>query len=30
VAGTVTVDGADVDQTGFVDVFVSTSTTHCK
>ena len=30
VAGTVTVDGAALDQTGFVDVFTSTSTTHCK
>jgi len=29
-AGTLTVDGTVVDETGFVDVFTSTSTTHCK
>ena len=29
-AGTTTIDGTAVDQTGFVDVFTSTSTTHCK
>ena len=27
---TMTVDGTTVDQTGFVDVFTSTSVTHCK
>jgi hypothetical protein len=29
-AGTMTIDGAVVDQTGSLDVFTSTSTTHCK
>ena len=29
-AGTMTVDGTTVDQTGFVDVFTSTSVTHCR
>jgi hypothetical protein len=29
-AGTMTIDGTTVDQTGFVDVFTSTSVTHCK
>jgi hypothetical protein len=29
-AGTMTIDGTVFDQTGFVDVFTSTSTTHCK
>ena len=29
-AGTLTVDGAVSDQTGFIDIFTSTSTTHCK
>ena len=29
-AGTLTVDGAASDSTGFLDVFASTSTTHCK
>ena len=28
--GTMTVDGTTVDQTGFVDVFTSTSVTHCR
>jgi hypothetical protein len=30
VAGTMTIDGTVLDETGFVDVFASTSTTHCK
>jgi hypothetical protein len=29
-AGTLTVDGTVYDETGFVDVFTSTSITHCK
>jgi hypothetical protein len=29
-AGTLTVDGTVLDQTGFIDIFTSTSTTHCK
>jgi len=29
-AGTLTIDGSTVDQTGFVDVFTSTSVTHCR
>jgi len=29
-AGTMTIDGTTVDETGFVDVFTSTSVTHCK
>ena len=29
-AGSLTIDGTTVDQTGFVDVFTSTSVTHCK
>jgi len=29
-AGTLTVDGTVSDETGFIDVFTSTSTTHCK
>jgi hypothetical protein len=29
-AGTITIDGAVIDETGFVDVFTSTSITHCK
>jgi hypothetical protein len=29
-AGTLTVDGAVSDQTGFIDIFTSSSTTHCK
>jgi len=29
-AGTMTIDGTVLDQTGFVDVFTSTSITHCK
>jgi len=29
-AGTTTIDGVGVDQTGFVDVFTSTEITHCK
>ena len=29
-AGTMTVDGTVFDQTGFIDIFASTSTTHCK
>jgi len=29
-AGTLSVDGATSDQTGFIDVFTSTSITHCK
>jgi hypothetical protein len=29
-AGTLTVDGTTSDQTGFIDVFTSTSITHCK
>lgn len=29
-AGTMTIDGTTFDQTGSIDVFTSTSTTHCK
>ena len=29
-AGTMTIDGTSFDQTGSIDVFTSTSTTHCK
>jgi hypothetical protein len=29
-AGTMTIDGTVLDQTGSIDVFTSTSTTHCK
>jgi hypothetical protein len=29
-AGTITIDGTVLDETGSVDVFSSTSTTHCK
>jgi hypothetical protein len=29
-AGTLTVDGTTSDQSGFIDVFTSTSITHCK
>jgi len=30
VAGSMTIDGTTVDETGSVDVFTSTSVTHCK
>jgi hypothetical protein len=29
-AGTMTIDGTVLDQTGFIDVFTSTSITHCR
>ena len=29
-AGTMTIDGALIDQTGSLDIFTSSSTTHCK
>jgi hypothetical protein len=29
-AGTMTIDGTVLDQTGSIDIFTSTSTTHCK
>ena len=30
VAGSMTIDGTALDETGFVDVFTSTSVTHCR
>jgi hypothetical protein len=30
VAGTLTIDGTAFDETGSVDVFTSTSVTHCR
>ena len=29
-AGTLTIDGTVFDQTGFIDIFTTTETTHCK
>jgi hypothetical protein len=29
-AGTMTIDGSSFDQTGFIDIFTTTETTHCK
>jgi hypothetical protein len=29
-AGSLTIDGTTFDETGFIDVFTSTSITHCR
>jgi hypothetical protein len=29
-AGTMTVDGTVFDETGFIDIFTTTETTHCR
>jgi hypothetical protein len=29
-AGTMTIDGTVFDQTGFIDIFTTTETTHCR